>query len=318
MNRDIAMTIRMTLFSCVLIGSAAVLAAPKEAPVAYSSVVPVLDGDIEGDPAWKGVPWAGEGFTILRKPDAPTRATRFKALYTADALYLAVECAEPEPAKMRYEERPVEFYNYDVTELFLEATPGEVIHLIFSARDSQNEQIDGKTLVRTKGQTAWTAKSRIEADRWTTEYLIPLALIAADPSSATVTVPFNMCRHTTPDNQYSTWNPTDGFSSRAGFGRLVLRPAPPAVAARVAALAKRPHPLALRAKWKAVREDPFWRETFAANAPLVQKLEKLAAQPDLGGETEAFDDGLGLLDSRKSAAETAHRARLSNSFFGHP
>ena len=309
---------RNALFLCFLIGVGVAAGAPKEAVVTYSPVTPILDGDIADDPAWKDLPWAGDGFVLLRKAEAPNGATRFKALYTADALYLAVECMEKNVTRMKPEERPVEFYNYDVTELFLEVTPGEVIHLIFSAHDSQNERIDGKTQVRTKGQTAWAAKSRIGTDRWTTEYLIPLALIAVDPSVRSVTVPFNICRHTTPDNQYSTWNPTQGFSSRSGFGRLVFRPAPPEAAKRVGAFARRPHPLALLAKWRSVRRDPFWRETLEANAVLVRKLDDLAARPDLGGEAVAFDEGLELLDGRKASAEAAHRARLARRFFVDP
>ena len=302
----------------VLLFAFTAASAPKEANVAYSSSVPVLDGDISGDPAWKHLPWCGDGFTILRKSDPPNCATRFKALYTADALYLAVECMEKNIDKMRLEERPVEYYNYDVTELFFEATPGEVIHFIFSARDSKNEQIDGKTLVRTKGQTAWAAKSKICADRWTTEYLVPLALLAVDPSRSSVAVPFNMCRHTTPDNQYSTWNPTKGFASREGFGKLRFAPAPKEASETVAVLAKRPHPLALIAKWNAVCGDPFWRVTLESNGELAEKLGKMAALENLGGRTVEFDDALNLLDSRKAAAESAHRERLSRQFFGHP
>ena len=311
------MDFRNLMFVVLAVLPAAALAAPKSATVAYSPTVPVVDGHIEDDPAWREVPWNGD-FTILRKPDAPNCATRFKALYTADALYLAVECEEKNVGKMRFEERPVEFWLYDVTELFFEPMPGEVLHMIFSAHDSKNEQMPGATLVRTKGQTAWAAKSRIGTDRWTTEYLLPLALINVDPSAAGVTRPFNICRCSTPDGQFSTWNPTQQFASQTGFGRLVFSPAPADAASRVAALARRPHPIALLAKWQSVRADPFWRETLAANPAVVAELETLAAKPDLGGETVAFDDRLNLLDSRNASAEASHRARVSTAFFGHP
>ena len=86
------------------------LAAPKNYKADYSEKYPVLDGRIIGDPAWESVKWE-EGFLLHRKNAAPKYPTRFKALYTNDALYVAVECYEEDVAKLK------KVYNFNDTHL---------------------------------------------------------------------------------------------------------------------------------------------------------------------------------------------------------
>ena len=293
----------------------AALAEPKRAVVSYSSVVPVLDGDIDGDQAWKSQPWNG-GFVLLRKTVPPKEGTRFKALYTDDALYIAVECRESDVAAMKFEERPEEFWIYDVTELFFAPNADELIHPGCSAGGNRNQQIGGATLTRTHGQIAWDAKARKDKDRWTVEYLLPLYLLGVNPARGAVELPFNICRSETPHKEYSTWNATEQFGFASGFGRLAFAPPPAAARERVDRLATTPHALALAEKWAAVKKDPFWRETLAAASDTVRWLDAQAAKPALGGDTLGFNERLAALDARKTASENAHRRRLADCFFG--
>ena len=58
----------------------------------FCSQYPVIDGKIDQDPAWTAAAWSSDAFFLHRKKAPPQLATRFKFLYTEDALYLAVEC----------------------------------------------------------------------------------------------------------------------------------------------------------------------------------------------------------------------------------
>ena len=95
MNNKKAVLLLWGFLACfVLMGG------PKTYQVSYSEKYPVPDGKILGDPAWESVKWE-EGFLLHRKNAAPKYPTRFKALYTNDALYVAVECYEEDVAKLK-------------------------------------------------------------------------------------------------------------------------------------------------------------------------------------------------------------------------
>ena len=118
------------------------LGAPKNYKADYSEKYPVLDGKIAGDPAWESVKWE-EGFLLHRKNAAPLYPTRFKALYTNDALYVAVECYEEDITKLKKVYNFNEFWIYDTVELFLMPGKDEVMQFIANYESMTQESIPG-------------------------------------------------------------------------------------------------------------------------------------------------------------------------------
>ena len=214
----------------VAVAGAAVGLTAAAAPVyraEYVSAAPALDGDLS-DACWKGAAWSS-GF-VNRDGSTPQRGTRFKAVYASDAVYVAVECAESTPEKMADEHQAHEFWLCDVVEVFSCAAKNETLHLVCSARGNLNDEIDGKTVARTKGNIGWQAKSKIAADRWTCEFRIPFLLFGVVPADGEIAAPFNVCRNATSVKELSCWSQAPNFKSKADYGTLVLAKSPDGLA----------------------------------------------------------------------------------------
>jgi len=99
----------------------------KESPAYPTHVLteaPVLDGRIEGDAAWKGIP-RGVGFEVIGGRRQAPKETFFRAGFTSETLYVGVMCMEPEVGKLRAAAAPGEevIWKDDGVELFVLA-PG--------------------------------------------------------------------------------------------------------------------------------------------------------------------------------------------------
>ena len=190
----------------------------------YTDDIP-FDGTPDNG-AWRDIGWST---TLVRRSDGKTpdkTTTRFKACYTADAVYVAVECAEPNIAGLADEHQAHEFWLCDVVELFSTAIKNEQIHLICSARGNLNQEIPGTTDVRTRSHVDWSAKAKIGADRWTCCFRIPFLLFGKTPTDGPVTVRFNVCRNATTTKELSCWSQAKSFKNEADFGMLTLSAAP--------------------------------------------------------------------------------------------
>ncbi len=291
-------------------------AARKEYKAEYSAVHPVLDGRIEGDSAWKNVPWS-DGFEKRVTGGKPDADTRFKALYTDDALYIAAECLEPNMDKLADEHNYIEFWLCDVVEVFLIPLKDEMIHLIYSARNNANEEIPGKTSVRTGHQTGWIAKSRMEKDRWMAEFCIPLYLLGVAPQRGDLAIPFNLCRNSTPKKELSSWSFQKGsFKSEQGFGRMILKKVPAAAAAKVKKSLSRPHWISLIQRWRSIRGDYFWQDVIAANPGVASVLDAIERNPaEYSVKADVFAENLAKLETQRGAAERKHREAVMKLLF---
>ena len=218
----------MTNVSAIAVAALAVMsaAADEVLPQKYAYAVPVesapkVDGVID-DIAWKGAEWNGQYFAA-KTGGAPLYQTRFKAVYTKDALYLAVESFDDEPDKIDPEVNVTEWWHMDIAEVFIANLKGEVLHIVESARGNMNEEIPGSVQARNVRGTKWNAASKIGAKSWTCEFVLPFDLLGFDPGSRYATIPFNISRCIERAKQYSLWNFTKGrFSDLGGFGRLVF------------------------------------------------------------------------------------------------
>jgi len=281
----------------------------------YVGKAPALDGDLSGDAAWSAAAWSSD-FVKHRVGGAPKNASRFKAVYTEDALYLAVENFEKKMSALAKEERAAEFWNCDVDEVFFSSPKNEIIHLIYSALDNANEKIDGAVQVRTGGLNGWSAKAKLFGDRWTVEFCVPFYLLGVAPGAKDVPLAFNVCRNELAEKELSSWSFQEAsFMNVQGFGTLVFAPPPAAVRETVAAAAKRPHVVTLVRLWKDLRTNPLWRATIARHSAEAKRLDALMDRPDIAASGAEFAAKLQAIRDDRAAAEKAHRATVEKRLF---
>ena len=100
-------------------------AALAAAPATRLAGAVKLDGVCD-EPAWAAAPWQTGFLSASSAAEGAPRPvavqTRFKVLYDDDALYVAVECDEPNPDKLvaRYTEHDQDVYGDDCVELFMD------------------------------------------------------------------------------------------------------------------------------------------------------------------------------------------------------
>ena len=215
-----------TVTMCAAVLMALSASAAVKYTAKYSKTVPIVDGIAENG-VWKGAAWS-EGFVLRVTGKTPEKATtRFKSVYTDEALYFYVECVEPNVAGIADEHQAHEFWLCDVVELYTTALKNEQVHLVCSARGNLNDEIPGKTCVRTRNHVDWSAKSKIAADRWSCEFRVPFLLLGVSPADGDIAFPINVCRNATTTKELSSWSFQSGsFKSEAGFGTLTLPKAP--------------------------------------------------------------------------------------------
>jgi len=185
------------------------------------AVAPAVDGVLD-EAIWKSAAWQS-GYVLAKKGGAASEQTRFAAVYTDDALYLAVDSLDREPEKIHPEPNDAEWWYVDIAEVFVSAGGDDVLHLIYSARGHRHEEIPGRIRLRNAGKETWSAASKIGRKGWMCEFKVPLAMIGLNPGDRYVTVPFNICRCLSRKREFSSWNFAPVmFSSVAGFGRLVF------------------------------------------------------------------------------------------------
>ena len=247
--------------------------------VSYSPVIPKLDGNINDDPAWSRLAWSAQPFRVYKTGKPAVVNTRFKTLYTDDALYFAFECSEPHMDKLKSEVNGDEFWNFDMIELFIFPRKDELIHLAVSSGGLTGQEIPAAVSKRTKFMTAWRAAAKRNKTSWTCEFWVPFNLVGAVPDAKAVELPFTAVRHATPSNQYSTWTVQSNLRSTDAYGRLVLQPAPKDKQAVIRRTLVTPHYLALTERWRAIRADRAWKSVLLENASLAAAIEKIYADP---------------------------------------
>lgn len=287
--------------------------------VKYSSVPPVMDGDVDLDPVWKEYPWTTSQFVSFKKGDAAKVNTRFKAIYTDDAVYIAFECLESEVGRMTPEEREGEYWTFDCIELFLFPASGEMIHPMVTAGGGMHDEIPALVIKRTGNKAAWLAAAKKYSDRWTCEFCLPFYLIGKGPGlKEAYELPFNVSRYATPTKQYSTWSfQPAGLKDSGDFGRLVLMPVgDPAAAERVASALKTPHYLSLAKFWKSIMTDAKWARILEKNKGMADEIEALyAAGATDTKKTAEFAAKLAKLEKIAEDSDSAELSRMKKRFF---
>lgn len=292
------------------------LAAPKNYKADYSEKYPVLDGRIIGDPAWESVQWE-EGFLLHRKNAAPQYPTRFKMLYTKDALYMAVECFEKDPAKLKKVYNFNEFWIYDTVEFFLMPAKNEIMQFIANYESMTYESIPGNVAKRTSFRTGWKAVGRKGDKNWSVEFCIPFYLLGKVPASSDLKITGNICRNSVTTNERSTWSlQMKAFKDPAGFGNILLKKVPAKAKKDLEEALKKPHWLSLAERWKSIRKDPAWEEILEKFPAEKAALEKLIAdEKNYPANSGKFYEKLSRIESYASKQEVRERKRIWKRFF---
>ena len=292
------------------------LGAPKNYKADYSEKYPVLDGRIIGDPAWESVKWE-EGFLLHRKNAAPQYPTRFKALYTNDALYVAVECYEEDVTKLKKVYNFNEFWIYDTVELFLMPGKDEVMQFIANYESMTQESIPGNVAKRTSFRTGWKASGTKGNKNWSVEYCIPFYLIGKVPASSDLKIPGNICRNSVTMKERSTWSlQMKAFKDPSGFGNIILKKVPAKAKKVLEETLKKPHWLSLVERWKSIRKDPAWEdilEKFPAEKAALEKL--IADEKNYPANSGKFYEKLSRIESYAAKQEVRERKRIWKRFF---
>ncbi|MCC5862057.1 MAG: carbohydrate binding family 9 domain-containing protein, partial [Gammaproteobacteria bacterium] len=158
----------------------------KSVPVLRVGEAPVIDGDL-GDPVWRQA--AGfDDFTQLQ-PSAgapPSQRTEVRLLYDANHLYLGIRAYDTEPdrivANQLVQGRGVT--GDDHIQILLDPLDSARRGYVFFVNPN-GVQVDGLT----SGSNTWNlnwdgiwhARSRIDAEGWTTEIAIPFRTLSFDP-----------------------------------------------------------------------------------------------------------------------------------------
>lgn len=292
-------------------------AAPISYTAAFSKQKPLLDGRVDEDPAWQSVAWSNSDFFLHRQQKPPQLATRFKALYTDDALYLAVVCDETEIDKLKPVYNFGEFWNYDSIEAFFQPKSNELIQLISNYQGMKLDVIDETVSKRTDFKTGWSCAARLDNDRWLLEFCIPFYLLGVAPVERSVSMPFNLCRNSIVSNERSTWSFQSGaFKNVKDFGRLLLAKAPSSEAGTLAAALQRPHWDSLLERWMDIRKDPAWKDVFdqypSEYAELEEKTTDAVSSPPL---SERIHQLLSIMENAAKKQDELHHKRIMKRLF---
>ena len=214
----------------ILLRGVSVFAGERRAYNAYQlKEEPVLDGKIDGDPAWEKI-MPTEKFSVFITGAVVSRQTSFRAGYTPEALYIGVECLEPEKTKIKARFGDMgSLWEEDSVEIFFQK-PGEtdcyqfIVNAIGSKWSSfwNGPALEIKTVIPAE---SWTAKTSLGENYWCAEIKIPFEILKTMPVEQAAWK-FNICRniYSIDPPQHTTWSSLLVYKPQEpdNFGSLVF------------------------------------------------------------------------------------------------
>ncbi|MCG2658936.1 MAG: hypothetical protein L6437_01650, partial [Kiritimatiellae bacterium] len=173
------------VFTLILLHGALPLAGEKRVCNAYLlKEEPVLDGKIDGDPAWKNIISTGE-FSVLNSTMFVSKQTYFRVGYTPETLYIGIECMELEKAKIKAQLGDMgNLWGEDSVEIFFQK-PGETGYYQFIVNAIGSKWSSSFTGPSSEMTTIlpefWTAKTHIDNNCWCAEIKIPFEILKTLP-----------------------------------------------------------------------------------------------------------------------------------------
>lgn len=205
-----ASTVVVLSIFCLSVAAAA--AGPPRYPCFRAETAPVIDGDGR-DACWRGAPLA-TGFSILGDGFTDAKQTAFRLCWDDAALYLLVECEEPDVDRMKLTVRdggPA--WEDDGVEVFVQPrSSGQTYQFLITAAAARTSAAGNADFRQIDA-----AAGRGEAS-YTLEIAIPHTLVGEQPSEGD-TWRGNVCR-----NIWTTISGGDKFTSWAPLRRQFLEP----------------------------------------------------------------------------------------------
>jgi len=209
-----------------------------EYPLYQLTAAPTLDGNIDSDPAWQGVPEA-TGFFKLGGDYTRGKQTQVRAAWKGDTVYIAVRCEEPDIRNITPQLRDGDdLWTEDGIEIFVrpEGLAGFHQFIVNSGGFRRGEGIS-------KGSLNWRVAAARGPELYTLEIALPVSLFGEMPIAGDVWRG-NFCRNIFTDisggDKFTTWAPL-----RASF-----------------------HEWERFARWKFCMESPDPKATLAVEARL--------------------------------------------------
>lgn len=181
-------------------------AAPAlEYPVHHLTAAPVMDGKIEGDPAWTGVPEA-TGFFRLGGGYTAGKQTAVRLGWHDDALYLAVRCEEPDIAEIAPRGSDGgDLWSEDSVEVFVQPSGANRLHQFVVTTGGARRGAGASD-----GSLNWQAAVARSKESYTLEIALPFALLGETPRPGAVwhgNVARNIVTTISGGDKYTTWSP---------------------------------------------------------------------------------------------------------------
>lgn len=204
--------------------SAQATSAPDEIVCPRVEQTPVVDGILD-DACWLDTP-ATVSFTRPLSDAPPAKAVSLKTCLAADVLYLAFECTEPHPERIRTKARDgsSDVWRDDCVEVWVRGGESQTDVDQFIANAAGARQ----TLRRRHGADQagwapeWGVKTRVNAASWTVEIAIPVSVLelAAPRPGAMVQIKFGREDHAGNGEELATWPPGSPYAGIEGYGKL--------------------------------------------------------------------------------------------------
>ena len=191
----------------------------------HLSKEPILDGKTKNEPAWENIP-ASTGFINLGKGALASKQTFFKIGYTEEALYIAIECEEPEVKKIKAELKDMgNLWTEDSIELFIFPEGADnyyqfVVNAIAS-------RYNGKGCGGAMPLWDWQVKTYQGEDYWSMEVMIPFEIFYILPEKGEEWR-INICRNDASfmlfnDRQTSWAQKKSRAHEPDNFGKIVFK-----------------------------------------------------------------------------------------------
>ncbi|HOW66478.1 MAG TPA: carbohydrate binding family 9 domain-containing protein, partial [Candidatus Paceibacterota bacterium] len=182
-----------------------------------------VDGRLN-EPFWADTP-IGSNFIDTRTHKPADQQTRVRLAYTREFLYIAVECLDDQPEKIRAVERREdrEFTADDWVEVHLDPTHSHQSKYAFFANPlgTRADANEGPSGVFNRGWSAnWDCAAALTTNGWTFEMRIPFSILNYERRNGqTWGLNFTRALRHTDTTSFWSYNPTDEYKPR-NFGHL--------------------------------------------------------------------------------------------------
>lgn len=204
----------------------------KHAQTARLQGALVIDGKLD-DTAWQAAP-EHTGFEVPlgqanRTPIPPETQTFFRVLQDDDTLYFGIRCNEPKMDELLVEaarQHDAAMWSDDDVEIFLDPLDGrrEYYQIAVNTEGTQVDlyYIEGGNTNKASWSSVWQAAVHRDADFWSVEVALPLAMFHLSPSRAwQENWAFSLSRTRTPTPRYySQFSPGNRYHDAVNFGTL--------------------------------------------------------------------------------------------------